>query len=169
MAAHRTNRRLLLPSVWALLVVACASASPEQQLLIDFFQWARLGDHTRLANIATVTFEPNVDGAVDRFSILRLGPAEHRSVNVASDSSDRGFAIVSLTPPGASDVDLTGMGVEAVRKTVVVDAAVRRADGRMTQTELAVTLQRAIGRFGGTTREGRWIVTGVERVSARSG
>ena len=52
-----------------LLVVGCGVLSPEEQLLTDFFEAARLHDTTVLANISSVTFNPRTQGVVEQFEV----------------------------------------------------------------------------------------------------
>ena len=79
MPRSRVRCRLLLLAVCLSfpLVDACGSASPEQQVLINFFRAARLRDNTTLGNFAAVSFDPRTDGTVQKFTITNLG-AEHR-------------------------------------------------------------------------------------------
>jgi hypothetical protein len=63
--------------ICAPLVEACSSASPEQQVLINFFRASRVRDTTTLGNFAAVSFDPRTDGTVQKFTIVDMG-AEHR-------------------------------------------------------------------------------------------
>jgi hypothetical protein len=78
-------------------------------------------------------------------------------------NSERAQAVGSLTPPGQADVDVSRMDVELISKDVVVDARVRTPEGELEPRTLVFTFQRAIGREGEETREGRWIITGLQQ------
>jgi hypothetical protein len=54
---------------------ACGVLSQEEQLLTDFFESARLHDTTALAKISAVTFNPRIDGVVDRFEVQDVADA----------------------------------------------------------------------------------------------
>lgn len=78
-------------------------------------------------------------------------------------SRDRTQVVNSLSPPGGPEVDVSGMDVELVSKTVTVDATVTTPDNTTEQRTMVFTLQRAIGApEDGQTREGRWIITDLE-------
>jgi hypothetical protein len=77
------SRVLLLATLLApLLPIACSSASPEQQVLINFFRAARLRDNTTLANIAAVSFDPRRDGSVQQFTVASMGPEQRRTLQI---------------------------------------------------------------------------------------
>jgi hypothetical protein len=64
-------------TLWAAVVAAafaaaCSSVS-EQQVLSKYFDANKLRDQTTLANIATVQFDRDRDGVVERFSIVSVG------------------------------------------------------------------------------------------------
>ena len=231
---------VLVIVVLALLDIACGSASPEEQLLNNFFRAARVRDNTTLANIAAVSFNPRTDGTVEDFEVVSVGDEQSRPVQLKalldeeakaraeeeafsrrrvefqnanrealqrvaraesarqqvrgndaavlasltkwreeqaqhsrrlSDvrtrlSRERSLAVNSLTPPGGADVDVSGMDVRLVSKQVTVNAQVRTPEGQTVPRTLIFTLQRAVGTQGGETREGRWMITGLQQQAA---
>lgn len=169
MPRSRVRCRILLLAVclFPLLLDACSSASPEQQVLIDFFRASRLHDNTTLANIATISFDPRTDGSVQKFSIASIGSERRRPLQIQQFTGqgarvlELGAAVDSLTPPGQPDVDVSTMDVELISKDVTVNADVRTPEGRTTPKTLVCTLQRAVATQHGQTRSGRWIVTDV--------
>jgi len=83
------SRILLLATLLATpLAIACNSASPEQQVLINFFRAARLRDNTTLANIAAVSFDPRSDGSVQQFTIASMGPEQRRTLQIKQLTAD---------------------------------------------------------------------------------
>lgn len=86
MLRRRIRAFVLLASVVGGLTVpaACGSASPEQQILNNFFRAARLRDNTTLANIASVGFNPRTDGTVEQFEVVDVGAESRRTVDLAS-------------------------------------------------------------------------------------
>jgi hypothetical protein len=78
-------------------------------------------------------------------------------------ASEERQAIASLTAPGRDDVDISKMDVEVVSKVVTVSAQVRTPDGQTVPKTLAVTLQRAIGKQGAQTIDGRWLITAIQQ------
>ena len=65
--------------VAALAATGC-SGGGEQQILQKYFQAAKLGDRTTLSNIATVRFNPEVDGIVQSFSVNSVTPEQTRTL-----------------------------------------------------------------------------------------
>ena len=70
--------------------------------------------------------------------------------------------MASLTPPGRDDVDVTGMDVDIITEAVTVTAQVQTPDGKTTPKTMVVTLQRASGKKGDQTIEGRWIIMSIQ-------
>jgi hypothetical protein len=66
---HTVHRSILLVVVG--LAVACSSV-PEQQVIKKYFDAAKLRDQTTLANVATVQFDRDREGIVERFRILNV-------------------------------------------------------------------------------------------------
>lgn len=71
-------------------------------------------------------------------------------------------AAFSLSAPGRDDVDVSKMNVEVLSKVVTVNAQVRTPDGQTVPKTYAVTLQRAVGKQGEQTLEGRWLITAIQ-------
>ena len=69
-----------------LVVVAAALFSGcgghERSIADQFFSASRLRDKTAIQKIATVIFEPNVQGIVERFEITGVGPEENGAKTV---------------------------------------------------------------------------------------
>ena len=67
----------------ALVVMSCGGATPEEQLLTNFFRASRVRDNATLSNIAAVQFNPRTDGSVQDFEITTVGPEERRSLQMS--------------------------------------------------------------------------------------
>lgn len=83
----QTSRNAMrLSSVAVLLLLALfvgdCGGGPEYSILQGYFQAARLRDRTTLGNIATVSFDPNREGQVERFQILSLGLEDTRTLQL---------------------------------------------------------------------------------------
>src|SRR3954471_429699 len=81
---HRPRRPtviLLAVSLTVLAAVAC-SGGAEQPILNQFFTASRLRDNTSLQNFATVSFDPQKQGAVTSFTITSVTPEERKALNV---------------------------------------------------------------------------------------
>jgi hypothetical protein len=53
-----------------MLAAACGWTPADEQVLTKFFEQSRVYDKTRLAAVATVVFDPRIEGVVDRFTIV---------------------------------------------------------------------------------------------------
>src|SRR5438105_7046388 len=73
-------------------------------------------------------------------------------------SKERATAVASLTPPGRDDVDVAGMDVDIISEPITVTAQVQSPSGQTAPKTMVVTLQRASGKKGDQTLEGRWII-----------
>jgi len=82
--------------------------------------------------------------------------------------AESSIAIGSLTPAGQPDIDIKGMELEVVTREVTVSAPVRSAEGQESPKTIVLTLQRAVGKKDGQTREGRWLITGLQMQDAAS-
>jgi hypothetical protein len=76
-------------------------------------------------------------------------------------AQEKSIAVGSLTPPGRDDIDVTGMDVDIITEPVNITAQVTSPDGKTESKPLVVTLQRASGKKGGQTTEGRWLIIAI--------
>jgi len=65
-----------------LLMAACGSSTPEQQVLNNFFRASRVRDNATLANIAAVSFDPRTEGTVQNFDIVNVSEEQRRSLQI---------------------------------------------------------------------------------------
>ena len=137
-------------SLAALGVYGCGAAA-EEPVLARFFAAARLRDHTALARLSTVVFEPQVDGIVAQFAVTNV-----TSERPAAPVPD--VVQLSIGDPQIPRDRRDAAGVTS--KDVTIDAQLRLFDGRSVQKTLIVTLQRAILK-GDRATLGRWIVTAI--------
>lgn len=71
--------------VLAFLVVDCGGGA-EQPTLQGYFRASRLRDRMTLGNIATVSFDPNREGQVERFEILSVAPEDTRTLHLRENA-----------------------------------------------------------------------------------
>jgi hypothetical protein len=146
----------------AAALIACAAwtcASTGDRLLLErFFFTSRLRDRTALARLATVVFEPNVDGMVVRFDIETSTRARAGGSSGLDDRDARRLAELSLANP-LDPIDVTHTVLRFSERDVTVRADVRLPDGLPGSRTITVTLRRA-SVSAPLRREGRWIVTG---------
>src|SRR2546430_2191394 len=82
--------RALVASLLAVAFTSCSSAG-EEPLLSQFFAASRLRDRTALQDIASVSFEPTVQGVVTRFEVTHVasvveadGERESKDVSISA-------------------------------------------------------------------------------------
>jgi hypothetical protein len=56
-------------SLIAVVAAGCGVLSPEEQLLMRFFEASRLHDTTMVATLSSVTFNPRTEGVVEEFDV----------------------------------------------------------------------------------------------------
>jgi hypothetical protein len=76
--------RTLVVALTAVTLVGCSSAA-EQTILNEFFAASRLRDKTALRNVATVSFEPDVQGIITGFAIMKVTAAPTSGDGVRSE------------------------------------------------------------------------------------
>jgi hypothetical protein len=74
---------LLIPLLASMAIVpmACSRGGGEDQLLDRFFRAARSRDNMTLGNIAAVSFNPNQQGVVERFTVTEVSPEQRRAID----------------------------------------------------------------------------------------
>jgi hypothetical protein len=126
---------LSLPALLPLLLLAAAcSSGPEQQLLQKYFQASRLRDNTTLANIATVSFSPTEQGAVQSFEIVNAGeeqrrPLKLRDLATAEEEARRADEDFNKKKKEYQDANRTA--IERVLQAERKNASLRGADAEV--------------------------------------
>ena len=77
-------------------------------------------------------------------------------------AKEKATAVSSLTPPGRDDIDVSGMDVDIITEPVTVTAQVQSPSGQTAPKTMVVTLQRASGKKGDQTIEGRWVIMSIQ-------
>ena len=72
--------------------IACGVLSPEEQLLTDFFEAARVYDTSVMARLSAVPMNPRTDGIVDTFTIRAVDRADDQRELVRVSANVRSFA-----------------------------------------------------------------------------
>ena len=91
---RRPSRRsslLRLVLAVACTAIACGVLPPEEQLLRDFFEAARVYDTTVMARLSAVPMNPRTDGIVDAFTIRGVDRGEDQRERVTIAANIRGF------------------------------------------------------------------------------
>jgi hypothetical protein len=83
--------RTLAASLLALAITSCSSPG-EEPLLSQFFAASRLRDRTALQDLASVSFEPNVQGVITNFDVTHVAPG-------AAAGGERESKDVSISAP----------------------------------------------------------------------
>jgi hypothetical protein len=91
-----------------MVAVAACAAKPERVTLDEFFKASRVLDKAALERVATVTFDPQANGVVEKFDI----------VNVKDDPGNKKIVTVAAQVKLAGESELTD-------KTIVLTLAKR--------------------------------------------
>ena len=75
----------------ALTVVACGVLSPEEQLLTDFFESARVYDTAVMARLSSMPMNPRTEGVVDSFDVQALDRSDPQTERVTVSANVRMF------------------------------------------------------------------------------
>ena len=154
-------------SLISLAAVGC-SGPPEEAVLERFFAAARLRDNTVLAGVATITFEPHLDGIVTVFDVTHVTAEKRtafarRTVSQKRDEAKALGLILQLSINTRPDVDITKYDGQLGSKDLTIEAPVKLPDGGVVQRTLIVTIQHAVLKADPEI-VGRWIVTGLRGV-----
>ncbi len=150
------RRAMSTTAVTAALLIPGCGGGQEYLVLERFFASSHLRDRTALARFATTIFEPRIDGNVDRFKVVDVGPDVKIGTGAPDGSADR-VARLSLDQP-LDPIDLKSDRPSLVERTVTIEADVRRPDGTKATRRIQVSLVRASVKQP-MPRTGRWIVT----------
>jgi hypothetical protein len=141
---YRSGVRVRAALLLALLTVACGSRA-EETVLRGYFDTCAVADDVALANAALVALDPQRDGVVGAFRVVRVDPEVHQPANAHPAAVH-----LSLQDPLRRHDE---SGAVLISETVHLRADVHRG-GRATEQTMAVTLARA--KTASTV--GRWIV-----------
>lgn len=135
----RTSRiAVRLVPVSSLLVVALLAAAcgggPEQSILQGYFQAAKLRDRQTLGNIATVSFDPNRQGQVERFEILSVGPEDTRTLHIRENAKALRDATAASEELGKKMKAYQDEHLEAIDRVIKAD----RAKGKIAAADAEV-------------------------------
>ena len=83
---------------------ACHPYIQERQALIDFFEASRLRDTAVVSNMATVLFEPRMNGVVEQFDIERVDGRPPRAEGGRTIESKDVTVIAQVRTPAGENV-----------------------------------------------------------------
>jgi len=85
----RPNSRWLIVPALVLAVVAVACGGGEEKtLLTKYFMASKVSDNMTLSNIATVAFDPKVDGQMMSFSVVSVSPDKAEALTLKQHATD---------------------------------------------------------------------------------
>jgi len=85
----RPNSKWLIVPVLLLTVVAMACGGGEEKtLLTKYFTASKIADNMTLANIATVSFDPKIDGQMGSFSIVSVSEEKVTPLELKKHAAD---------------------------------------------------------------------------------
>ena len=136
----------------AALGAAACSEGVEHAVLSRFFSAARLRDRTALGAMATVDFNPAIDGVVTTFQVVDVGADERRPLSTADP------AIVQLSLEELKGQPAPNASGDLVTRSVTIAAPVRGSSGETATRTMGFTLSRA-ELTAPSAITGQWIVS----------
>ncbi len=79
----------------------------------------------------------------------------------AAITAATGPAAASLDQPGQDKFDVNTFEGNMVNKDVAIKAQFKDPEGQASEKDLVITMSRVVGTQGGTSREGKWIITKI--------
>jgi hypothetical protein len=116
-----------------LLLTACSS-HPEQPILQQFFTASRLRDNQTLANFATVSFNPQTDGAVTSFSITSVSPVQTKPLPLKDLAQVRDQAKADDDAFTKKKLDYQNANLDAIQRVLKAE----QSNGKVTRKDEAV-------------------------------
>jgi hypothetical protein len=69
----------------AMVMVSCGAGADEKTLLDKYFRASKMQDNLTLANIATVAFDPKIDGQMQSFSVISSSEEQVTALELKAD------------------------------------------------------------------------------------
>ena len=121
---HRPrNLWCLLPLLVVLAVVAGCAGSEHDQMIRRFFNASSMGDNLTLANIATVSFDPNKDGRAQNVSFVSETPEQTRELKIKE--LDKAFKDAQAAESDYSKKmkDYQDKNIDAINRVIKIEQA----------------------------------------------
>jgi hypothetical protein len=122
-----------------LLVAACGSAPPEQQVLNNFFRASRVRDNATLANIAAVSFDPRTDGTVQSFDIANVGEEQRRTLQIRQLTDEEEKAKQADADFAKKKKEYQDANIEAIERVVKAERSGATVRGKDAEVQAAWT------------------------------
>lgn len=119
----------VLAGLTVLGAIACSSA-PEDSLLQNYFRASRARDNATLANIATVSFNPNQEGIVQSFRVVSATPDQKQTLRIKELSAALQAAQQADESLNKTKKDYQDANIEAIDRVLKVERAGQQARGK---------------------------------------
>ena len=123
----------------ALLVAACGSKPPEQQVLNNFFRAARTRDNATLANLAAVSFDPRTEGTVQSFEIASVGEEQRRQLQIKQLVDEEAKARAADADFAKKKKEYQDANIEAIERVVKAERSGATVRGKDAEVQAAWT------------------------------
>ena len=75
------SKWFIVPALLLAVVAVACGGGEEKTLLTKYFMASKVSDNMTLSNIATVSFDPKLDGQMQSFSIVSVSPEKSRAAH----------------------------------------------------------------------------------------
>ena len=141
--AHSLGSLIVVVVGLVIFDIACSSAPPEQQLLINFFRAARVRDNTTLGNISAVSFNPRTEGTVEDFEIVSVSPEQRRPVQIRALMDEEAKAIEDEAAFTKKQAEFQTANREAIGRVAKAESARQPVRGADAEVLASITKWRA--------------------------
>jgi hypothetical protein len=127
----RPNSKWFLVPALVLAVVAVACGGGEEKtLLTKYFMASKIADNMTLANIATVAFDPKVDGQMGSFSIVSVSPEKVEPLELKKHAVDLKAAMDEEKAFTAKKTQYQDANTEAIDRIVKTEGKNQPVKGK---------------------------------------
>jgi hypothetical protein len=123
----------------ALLMVACGSRAPEEQVLTNFFRASRVRDNATLANISAVSFDARTDGTVQDFEVVNIGEEQRRTLQIKQLADEEEKARQDDAEFAKKKKEYQDANLEAIERVVKLERSGGTARGKDAEVQAAWT------------------------------
>lgn len=158
------------PLTFAPLFEAAAKAAEEEKAFLKTKIEYQNANIKAIEQIIKLEADPAAKMTTEQLRIKaewdkwREGIAAHAKAEASARAlikSSTGLAEASLTQPNQAPLDPKTFQGETIAKDVIVKAKVKSPEGATSDKTLTITIERVASNAGGTTREGRPIITKI--------
>ena len=141
MSRPNTFRVLIFPVLMlsVVMMTACSGNVEEQTLFNKYFLSSKIADNLTLSNIATVAFDPTVDGQMVSFSITLVGPDQITPLTLRAGAEEVRKAVAAESEFSKSKKTFQDANDAAIERILKAEAKNQKLGGKDLEIQKAWT------------------------------